>query len=320
MVPEYMDFEVKTEGFKVNAVKFEKPKVKNEEFEDKDKKFPQNYYEIYKCYKEKDYENCLSFLSEVTEELVEYQILKSTCYINLGKNFSEAHDILNAILDKDSANAYTIYAKGLAFFHEERYKESVECFEKARYLDPSKDMERAEIMIEKAEDKINEKQRIMKHCVPLLNFKRSSSSSHIVRRFGCEICNHFFGKKFNLDRHNRSIHRRSTPLDFPTKQSHQEESPSLNVSPKVDPAGNNDEEPSKRSPVKIKLLAAIQQNGSKKGKAKCPVCHHFFKKSSIARHLIIHSGNKSHKCSECSMAFFQKSDLCRHMVSYKNLD
>lgn len=273
------------------------------------KHLPEKYYEIYKCYKEKDYESCLTFLSEVSEEPVEYKILKSACLIHLGTKVSEAHEILNEILEKDPENAFTIYAKGLAFYHEENYNESIEYFEKARYLDPTKDMERAEVMIEKAEEKLSEKEE--KHSAPFLHFRRSPMSSHIVRRFGCEICNHFFGKKFNLDRHNRSIHKRSTPHDFPTKQKRPEGS--APVSPKTSPV-KIEATPLKTSPAKGGK-PSVHQSSFKKGKVRCPTCHHMFKKSSIARHRIIHSGNKPHKCSQCTMAFFQKSDLCRHEVS-----
>lgn len=283
---------------------------------------PEKYHEIYKCYKDKDYENCLLYMSEVTEELVEYQILKSACLIHLG-NLSEAHEILDEILEKDQDNAYTIYAKGLAYYHEENYKESVGYFERARSLDPSKDMERAELMIDRAEEKLSEQKQSMKPAparnqTSTFHFKRSPISSHIVRRFGCEICDHFFGKKFNLDRHNKSLHRRSTPLDFPTRPTQSAQSSSSN-SPKTSQKtslAKTKPTPLKLFPVKQRVQqAAVLLSKAKKGKVKCPTCNRTFRKSSIARHMIIHSGHKPHKCSECSMAFFQKSDLFRHMVS-----
>lgn len=282
----------------------------NIEINDKDnvKNYPEKYHEIYKSYKEKNFEQCLKFIEEVTEDHTEYKILESACLIHLGTKVSEAHRILDEVLEKDPDNAFTIYAKGLAYYHEERFQESAECFEKARLLDPSPDMERAEIMFEKAQSKVSEFKKTIKS-EPFVNYKRSPQSSHIVRRFGCDLCSHFFGKKFNLDRHNRTIHKRSTPSNFPTNPKYPTgESPKL--SPIFKPKVEN-------SPVKQEEKTGQQviSQASRKGKIKCNICKKMFKKSSIARHAIIHTGNKPHKCTECSMAFFQKSDLTRHEVN-----
>lgn len=104
------------------------------------KKLPEMYQEIYGAYKQKDYEKCLEIISRVTEKHVEYEILKCACMIQLGTKVSEAHDILDKIIKDDPNSPCTIYAKGLAFYHEEKWEESIDYFEKARQLDPSPEM------------------------------------------------------------------------------------------------------------------------------------------------------------------------------------
>lgn len=287
------------------------------------KELPENYHEIYACYKAKDYNKCLSFIDAVKEEHIEYQILKSACFIHSGTKVSESHKILDHVLEKNPENPYTIYAKGLAFYHEEKYSESLVYFEKARKLDTSSNMERAEVMMEKAQSKITESERQIQRRDSMLQQRTNQHSSRIIRRFGCELCNHFFGKKFNLDRHNRSIHKRATPVNFLTNPSVKtSSSPStLTTSPvKVQVQNIKKEEPS--SPIKREIKNErpnkrfpMSNSLMKKGRVRCGICKKMFKRGSIARHIIIHSGNKSHKCNECDMAFFQKSDLTRHEVS-----
>jgi hypothetical protein len=282
---------------------------------------------------------------DVKENHVEYQILAAACLLQLKAKATEAHDILDKVLETHPDNAYTIYAKGLAFFHEGKFDESFDYFEKARMLDASENMERAEIMMQKAKSKMAEIKRLATGSLK----KSSPTNGNVVRRFGCEICNHFFGKRFNLDRHNRSIHKRSTPDDFPTCP---DESAQMDVTEKMDDDEESfeplmeevKEEPiavpiiipvgaSKRVPVKTKAVTAkpAPAKASKKkqkptfklfsnkpvphGMAKCRHCNKLFKKTSLARHMITHTGQKPHKCEQCGKAFYQKSDLSRHLVS-----
>lgn len=118
-----------------------------------------------------------------------------------------------------------------------------------------------------------------KHSPPL--------SGRNVRRFGCEICNHFFGKKYNLDRHNRTLHNRDTPDNFPTSI--------------------------KQAKVQLEKIRSKTREDLM---AECPTCKKMFLKTSLARHVALHSGNKEHHCTLCTMAFHQKSDLVRHLVSF----
>lgn len=271
---------------------------------------------------------------------IEYEILKAACLIHAGKKVSEAHKILDEVLENDPDNAYTLYAKGLAYFHEDKWEDSILYFEKALELD-SGDMERAEVMIIKAQEKIRESQSSSRHRTSV-NVKRSTHrASRVARRFGCEKCNHFFGKKYNLDRHNQSLHNRETPEDFPRAPKNQTKSIAKRKV-KAKRIAKPKTVKVKKEPVETKVVSTKRKlvsdeesfDGSmssekstksepsrpnevalKKGRVKCPVCKKQFKKTSIARHVIIHSGNKPHKCSECTKAFFQKSDLTRHIVS-----
>lgn len=309
-----------------------------------DPDFPEKYHEIYGAYKEKDYDLCLSYIDGVSEDHIEYQILKSACLIHSGKKVSEAHKILDSVLEKDPGNAYTLYAKGLAFYHDDQWEDSITYFKKALEMD-SGDMERAELMMERAEEKMSERQRrsVKKHRASVKTFKQQPRASRIIRRFGCDICNHFFGKKYNLDRHNRSLHKRNTPVNFPTSQkqiTNKFKLSSKKVASKLSPGSTrtraqpkikqepvetyedfNDEETEVESQndsvisSKSEPTARSKSAPVKKGFVLCPVCKKQFKRSSIARHVVIHSGNKAHKCHECPSAFFQKSDLTRHIVS-----
>lgn len=282
------------------------------------------------------------FVLILVEKKVFYQIFFTL-------KVQEAHKILDDILNRDPKNAYTVYAKGLAYYHEEKYQESIVYFEKARVLDSSSDMIRADIMMAKAQAKLNnivksapkpvmkakspvkrtpiatktkssvkrtptatktmspikrtpkatKTKSPIKRTPPQLHNKHSPPSlGRNVRRFGCEMCNHFFGKKYNLDRHNRTLHDRDTPENFPTSSKQ-----AIAQSKKIS-----------KSPISSPKVSKEWDKVEDK-MAECPTCKKMFKKSSLARHVVIHSGNKEHQCSYCTMAFFQKSDLARHLVS-----
>lgn len=108
-------------------------------------KLPEFYTEIYQSYTGKEYQKCLEIIDSVTEHHIEYDILKSACLIHMGKKLVDAHKILDDILLKHPNNSFTIYAKGLAFYHEEKWDEAIEYFERARELDSSPDMERGKL-------------------------------------------------------------------------------------------------------------------------------------------------------------------------------
>lgn len=223
---------------------------------------------------------------------------------------SEAHKILDNVLKEHPNNAFALYAKGLAYYNEEEFQKSIEYFEKSRQLDPSADLLRAEIMLEKAQAKLSDLQAVnhtskslkkttkspVKQSPPQVIKNRSPPTSRRnVRRFGCEICGHFFGKKYNLDRHNKILHKRNTPENFPTTP------PSKKVA----------EVPA----TEVKKDSSPVRSPGSEGNVECPLCLKQFRRNSINRHMEIHSGEKKHQCGICEMAFMQKSDLARHMVS-----
>lgn len=282
---------------------------------------PQNYREIYETYKNKDYHGCLFLLDHVETDFVQYRIIRSACLIHLDEKdyLSLAHETLDQALENHSNNAYIFYAKGLAYYHEMKWDDSIKFFDKSITMDPD-NMERAEILRERAQDRLDEKQRINKSQAAMVS-RRSFPGIEIVRRFGCELCGHYFGKKYNLDRHNRAIHRRDTPSNFPSRPARESKSPEnlKNDEIKIETEKTESKQSSTTSPRekqnkckgKPKVFGIVLKG---KDKAKCRVCKKVYKRNSIARHMIIHTGRKQYECSTCERAFFQKSDLMRHEV------
>lgn len=374
------------------------------------KKKPQKYEEIFGCYKRKEYKECIIYIDLVSESggsggCVEYLILKAACLIHLGIKIIEAHKILDDILKSRPDNAFTVYAKGLACYHEEKWKESIKYFEKAISIDQSS-MQRAEVMMKKAKEEL-EKAKLEEENNPEVKIEEESNnneengsagggdeeeeendendddddnseddfrgeSKDVInkknKRFGCELCGKYFGKKFNLDRHNRTIHNRQTPYIAPLPRNYNrkaenevvaikkekevilevEEEEEEEIADKMEVDDETVEEDdddenyvdieeeeeksknkSKPSKFKIRLGGAGGNNSSgatksksysslavKSGMARCKVCKKMYRKGSLARHEIIHTGNKMHKCEDCDKSFYQKSDLQRHIVSF----
>jgi hypothetical protein len=280
---------------------------------------PTFYREVYETYKDKDYRQCLEIIDNFNGDYVHYKIIKSACLIHLDEKLSEAHEILDDVLENEPNNVYVLYAKGLAYYHEKKWEESIKYLDMSINIDPN-NMERAEVLRERAQEKLDEKHRIFKSQAAMVS-RRSFPDGEIIRRFGCELCGHYFGKKYNLDRHNRAIHRRDTPNDFPsrppTSRQSKSETPEKikeeikeKIIIKEEPAPTSTTKTSNRE--KPNVLGMMLKG---KDKAKCSVCKKIYKRNSIARHMIIHTGNKPYKCDQCDRAFFQKSDLMRHEVS-----
>ncbi|KAL7044981.1 hypothetical protein ACKWTF_002126 [Chironomus riparius] len=317
------------------------------------KKKPPKYEEIFSCYKRKEYKECIIYIDLVAEsakDWIEYQILKAACLIHLGIKLTEAHKILDDILKINNKNSFSFYAKGLAYYREEQWLDSIEYFEKAIALDKSS-MQRAEVMLKLAKEEL---EKMSKDDVCLLSneiktepieeqddpdfyeYSQSDMNDPIPNvdkknRFKCEICNKCFCKKFNLDRHNKIMHNRETPFIPPLPRNYNsrrsapeplmikvEEKSLSPISPVV----------SKSSQFKIKLgKKKIKRTQSmseitdrvKSEMGRCKICKKLYRKGSLARHEIIHSGVKQFTCEDCPMAFYQKSDLQRHITIHSNV-
>lgn len=308
------EIEVETEAVLINS----------QEATEEIPNLPKYYREVYETYKDKDYRRCLEIIDNHDDDYVHYRIIKSACLIHLDEKLSEAHEILDNVLENDGNNVYVLYAKGLAYYHEKKWEESIKYLDMSINIDPN-NMERAEVLRERAQEKLDEKHRIFKSQAAMVS-RRSFPDGEIIRRFGCELCGHYFGKKYNLDRHNRAIHRRDTPNDFPsrppTSRQSKSETPEK-IKEEIKEKITVKEEPTSTTPAtstsskssnreKPNVLGMMLKG---KDKARCSVCKKVYKRNSIARHMIIHTGNKPYKCNQCDRAFFQKSDLMRHEVS-----
>jgi hypothetical protein len=164
--------------------------------------------------------------------------------------------------------------QGLALYHEGNWKEAATKFEKAREIDQSVDLERADIMKVKCYRKLAEEQEPEEA-------KSSTSQDMMGKRYGCEICGHVFNKKFNLDRHNRTIHKRETPEEVAT------EAPAkLKPEPVVENTCVTYVEP-EPAPSKKKRSKHIPLNlVGHKNRVKCTYCKKLFKRGSLARHMV----------------------------------
>lgn len=141
-----------------------------------------------------------------------------------------------------------------------------------------------------------------------------------------------------MERHNRTVHRRATPCNFPTKpttptgKTQNADSPNqlVPVAPKqksntksskeVELIRTKQNKTPRKSANQNKIVKQTTQGDLEisprsKDRAKCKVCKKTYKRNSIARHLIIHTGKKPFQCATCDKAFFQKSDMMRHEVS-----
>lgn len=141
---------------------------------------PQNYREIYESYKKNNYQECIEFLENVQTDFVQYRIIKSACLIHMDDETSreEAHRILNETLEYNPNNSYAWYAKGLTLYREMKWSECITHFDKSISLNP--DLERAGLLRARAQDRLDEKQKIDK-------FKGALESDIVLKDFGCEI-------------------------------------------------------------------------------------------------------------------------------------
>lgn len=296
------------------------------------KKKPPKYEEIFNCYKRKEYKECIIYIdlvAETAKEWIEYQVLKAACLIHLGVKLAEAHKILDDILKVNNLNAFVLYAKGLAYYQEEKWSKCIKYFEKAINMDKNS-MERAEVLLGLAREEYSKVQKV-EEILPMEVIKKEQSDTEEVvdeissnheevesqsetnttplrtNRFRCELCDKHFCKKFNLDRHNKVMHNRATPYIPPLPRNYhyrrsapepipikvEEKSPEVSspevASPSLSPS------PSKPLKFKIKFNKKIKRTQSLSAIPpnceRCKICKKLYRKGSLARHEVIHTGN-----------------------------
>lgn len=68
-----------------------------------------------------------------------------------------------------------------------------------------------------------------------------------------------------------------------------------------------------------KKVPKKKRAASNPGGKHCDVCKKTFSKTfSLTRHMLLHTGERPHKCVICLYAFIQKSDLDRHLATHSN--
>ena len=81
-------------------------------------------------------------------------------------------------------------------------------------LESAKDQIEEEEDEENIEEEVEEEEQKVIQNLPSIKTENFDTQD-LFRRFECDICEKRFGKKFNLDRHNRAIHNRQTPYIAP---------------------------------------------------------------------------------------------------------
>lgn len=234
--------------------------------------FPQNYREIYESYKMSNYRECIRFLENVQTDFVQYRIVKSACLIHMddATSYEEAHRILNETLEYNPNNSYTWYAKGLALYREMKWNECITYFDKSICLNP--DLIRADVLRARAQDRLDDKQKIDKSKVAfesdIVHHRETPENFHSRPMSVEDVSQPDSIENLQGDSSNKTQNRR-----MKSKNDADQKKPRI--------SGSND--------------ANVVSKG--KDKVKCKICLKDFKRNSIVRHTIIHSGKKPFKVS-----------------------
>lgn len=105
--------------------------------------------QIVTAYTNQKYSACLTLLKAAPYDITsstDMRILQASCLINISGRTSEAHQILDKILQQEPTNGLAFYGKGLAFLKESNLEKSFENFTKAAELDKTGVISKAQVM------------------------------------------------------------------------------------------------------------------------------------------------------------------------------
>lgn len=104
---------------------------------------------ILAMYKSTYYSACIESIDHYIEDncktgenLNHYKVLQAAAFVHLGDQFAEAHNVLDEVISADPNYSSAYFNKGVAFFCEKKYAESLEMLEKALLLSPEIETER----------------------------------------------------------------------------------------------------------------------------------------------------------------------------------
>jgi len=101
-------------------------------------------------YKSKQYTKCIKTIERILkvtpkEQSSHYKILLAAANTMIGKRFKRSHNLLNEVLSQNPFDSYALYGKGVAFYFEGKFEDSVRYFDLA--IDVNEDgMEQANEM------------------------------------------------------------------------------------------------------------------------------------------------------------------------------
>lgn len=87
-------------------------------------------------YKSKQYTKCIKTIERILkvtpkEQSSHYKILLAAANTMIGKKFKRSHNLLNEVLSQNPFDSYALYGKGVAFYFEGKFEDSVRYFDLA---------------------------------------------------------------------------------------------------------------------------------------------------------------------------------------------
>lgn len=104
---------------------------------------------ILAMYKSTYYSACIESIDQLIEDnsktgenMNHYKVLQAAAFIQLGDQFKEAHSVLDQVISADPNYSSAYFNKGVAYFGEKKYIQSLEMLEKALLLNPELETDR----------------------------------------------------------------------------------------------------------------------------------------------------------------------------------